>query len=315
MEINSMKFVNDFPHTQVPDKIYNYISNVEYATKAINNKGIYLSPTDKFNDPFDETWVPYHLGSKTYKITSTVEEICRFYLTNRTYIEKYWGNIDFVETCKSISKLNLEWTIDLEEAIKIFIEHSKFDKIPATEIFNDILKKRMAIKKNIKDDNIKICCFSERRDSIPMWAYYAKSHTGVCLEYDTTLLEDKDILNAIAPINYENKRNTEYVHFNKSIEWKHEKEWRIAVRDYKDEYLPFDCLSAIYLGVNFNFNDIDQERNAWLNYKNISQYNYSKYIKLIDALKSINHNVDVYMTTADLEEYTLNFNLIFSTKP
>lgn len=310
-----MKFVNDFPHTQTPCKIYNYLSNVQYAIDAIKNKGIYLSPADKFNDPFDETWAPYHLGSKIYKTPSTFEEICRFYLTNKTYIEKYWGSINFVETCKSISKLNLEWSIDLEEAIKIFIEHSKFDKIPAIEIFNDILKKRMAIKKNIKDDTIKICCFSERRDSIPMWAYYAKNHTGICMEYDTTLLKDKDILNAIAPINYEKKRNTEYVHFNKSIEWKHEQEWRIAVRDYENDFLPFDCLSAIYLGVNFNFNDIDQRKNDWFNFENIAQYKYSEYIELIDALKSINHNVDVYMTTADLEEYTLNFNLIYSTKP
>ena len=63
------------------------------------------------------------------------------------------------------------------------------------------------------------------------------------------------------------------------------------------------------------FNDIKQEKNAWLNFENIGQYKFSKYIELIDALKSINHNVDVYMTTADLEEYTLNFNLIYSTKP
>lgn len=33
------------------------------------------------------------------------------------------------------------------------------------------------------------------------------------------------------------------------------------------------------------------------------------------ALKGIDHNVDAYITTADLKGYKLNFNLIYFTKP
>jgi hypothetical protein len=38
-----------------------------------------------------------------------------------------------------------------------------------------------------------ICCFSDSPQNEPMWAYYAGSFSGICLEYDTNLLRDRSV--------------------------------------------------------------------------------------------------------------------------
>jgi Protein of unknown function (DUF2971) len=41
--------------------------------------------------------------------------------------------------------------------------------------------------------NYSICCFSNSPHNEPMWAYYAGSFSGICLEYDTNLLHDRSV--------------------------------------------------------------------------------------------------------------------------
>lgn len=35
----------------------------------------------------------------------------------------------------------------------------------------------------------RLCCFSESRDDVLMWSHYAASHTGICIEFDTTVAD------------------------------------------------------------------------------------------------------------------------------
>ncbi len=53
-----------------------------------------------------------------------------------------------------------------------------------------------------------VFCFSKGYDKIPMWAYYAEDHKGICIEYDP--LQDEQLCDSLLPMNY----SKDYVRFN-----------------------------------------------------------------------------------------------------
>ena len=87
-----------------------------------------------------------------------------------------------------------------------------------------------------------VSCFSEKCDSLLMWAHYAHNHKGMCVEYD--LSKFNSILGFTpAPVIYDNEKirlqtidpNNIFVFLtnsllHKSLEWSYENEWRI-IRD------------------------------------------------------------------------------------
>ena len=90
-----------------------------------------------------------------------------------------------------------------------------------------------------------ISCFSEREDSLLMWAHYANNHRGICVEYNLLNI-NKELGVTAVPIIYSNDRTCfdsiesygekDIWEFfiesltSKSMEWNYEKEWRI-IRD------------------------------------------------------------------------------------
>lgn len=90
-----------------------------------------------------------------------------------------------------------------------------------------------------------ISCFSEREDSLLMWAHYANNHRGICVEYNLLNI-NKELGFTAVPIIYSNDRTCfdsiesygekDIWKFfiesltSKSMEWNYEKEWRI-IRD------------------------------------------------------------------------------------
>ena len=51
-----------------------------------------------------------------------------------------------------------------------------------------------------------VVCFSESFDNSLMWSHYADSHRGLCVEYDTKLLRDKNTIKKIFPVVYDSLR-------------------------------------------------------------------------------------------------------------
>lgn len=101
-----------------------------------------------------------------------------------------------------------------------------------------------------------------------MWAHYANSHAGVCIEYDfdrkffkTGALTNEEELVMIAPITYVTKidlstnvPSMKNALFTKSYFWGYENEMRLCSYNVKDneEYPELECkgaIKAIYLGV------------------------------------------------------------------
>ena len=113
---------------------------------------------------------------------------------------------------------------------------------------------RPAIAKNVKKginekiEKYGICCLSEVKDDILMWAHYADAHHGFCLEFlneldlfvDASLKSAGPLKQIRWPVEYSNKyplvklvqdspeTSVKKTIFTKAEPWKYEKEWRIV---------------------------------------------------------------------------------------
>lgn len=228
-------------------KLYKYIGKSKYYIDEIENKHLYLSKPSNFNDPFDCA-----VSFTKDNIGSIIGENHMHYLYCKKILSKEQLNtIGSNLKDKSYSSLS-EY---LHEIVKQ-LSNNKC-KVTFDQLLNKYCEAHNIGKILFHDSNTKVVCFSETNTSIPMWAYYANSHKGVCLEYDLSLLNSKNfyeqnLLNAFHKVDYVDKSDfadlqATNTYIRKSNQWLHEKEWRI-ICETQEEYLPISCLSAIYVG-------------------------------------------------------------------
>lgn len=146
---------------------------------------------------------------------------------------------------------------------------------------------------DVTQEEMRVCCFTEQNESLLMWAHYADSHKGFCIEYNTSKIPDI-IKQYIFPVNYqENIYNSTYdlcqnsnnmfnfLLFKNNI-WKYEKEWRIAVyRKQITKDLNFsDYISSVFLGIKCEEKN-KKEVCEWAEKKGINVYqervNYDRF--------------------------------------
>lgn len=252
-------FCNDgflIPKLQVEIPLYRYRGNIKNVIDEIENDHIYMAPLAELNDPFDSS------------CATSFEETCQ--LTKP--IMYFHIGAYFLD--------NGSWYKELDNYIRS-IPDSPITLTKYSELVSDFAKNKGV---NIKPKTIcqayylrcmrtptqkrkfgKVACFSETWESIPMWSYYADSHKGVCVKYEFSLLDRNDITykNICASLQkvwYSQKRfmdsKNEFTPFVKSLEWSHEQEWRFF-RESDEEYLYMPCLTEIYLGINFDYDNID----------------------------------------------------------
>lgn len=146
------------------------------------------------------------------------------------------------------------------------------------EIFPSIDRKilRQTVRESIDSEidkqiyemkkKFRVACFTENNIFPLMWAHYADSHKGLCLEYDMTRLPE-GYRYGILPVIYSDKRydatnavitrNKNLLmnpYYFKSSHWKYEKEWRMVITEslvadgeyYADFY---EGISGIHLGL------------------------------------------------------------------
>ena len=116
-------------------------------------------------------------------------------------------------------------------------------------------------KQRIKD--IGVCCFSRINDSILMWAHYANSHRGFCLEFNTdnanlTGVHPLDVIytEKLIKLNFHNSADDAISNmiFTKSLSWQYEEELRcigdgLVSQDDRKKHFHASELKAVYLGV------------------------------------------------------------------
>lgn len=236
-----------------PNMSLDEIEEVEHDTivekwKAIALDGIifFTSPAF-FNDPFD-TALP-----SVPEMVPSMEE--------RKFV------IEFLNAMHKISKLDrdrLLYSKDFDNALGIVLQNTRWP-----EGVQEIFWKDMMLGGKKYREQMAIACFSERNDSKLMWAHYANSYSGFCIEYDFSKCLDVAFRKGIGQVIYSDERPVEKdyeyledyakaVCSTKALCWEYEKEWRaIQILPYSaysnKRYPAYDvknCITSIYLGCN-----------------------------------------------------------------
>jgi len=211
------------------DVLYKYYKFDKYTEKIFTHNDIYFSSPNVFNDPSD---------SKPHLISDgTMTERKRYLL--KQYQRKY------PKRSKEAISTDVDMEIITKGRDRIVLEDAQKEAI-------ELLRKKL-----------RICCFTEIRDSILMWAHYAKQHTGFCLEFDvnseffrpaTRAIKVKydrfrPELNVLRLDSYPEGKLGEAL-LIKANDWQYEHEWRIV--DYEKgegtQNFPEDALSGVILG-------------------------------------------------------------------
>lgn len=145
-----------------------------------------------------------------------------------------------------------------------------------------------------------------------MWAYYANSHAGFCIEYDLNELEKIDDFVCKFDIQYcqsfpqvsfgtvfVNNSIEKILRFtvgSKSEAWAHEQELRLVTDSYGLKYISEECVTAIYFGLRMP-DFLEEDCKNQISRKDIMQ-----------ALS--NRNIKYYEMYLDIGSYQLKYRQI-----
>jgi len=177
-----------------------------------------------------------------------------FAYTDNDLVELY----NFLIDAGKLGKANPIYDVkDFPEALK--------SKIP--DALNDCVK----IIEDRQKNQLGCTCFTKNNSHILMWAHYAKSHKGMCLEFDATMppfnraieISYSDNFPEINPIKIITKTNVELLNreslkplLTKYSCWAYEAEWRLFhIEPNKLFGYPVEALTAVYFGVDASESD------------------------------------------------------------
>lgn len=126
----------------------------------------------------------------------------------------------------------------------------------------EIIRKKISETFEKSVDSTGIHSFATCPRNILMWSYYADSHKGVCMVYETA--RDLDTFVKALPVTYSRefpviKYRTEIggelikkAFLTKAIDWQHERERRIVEQNRASQYMHYDpsSLNGIIIGSN-----------------------------------------------------------------
>lgn len=285
--------------------LYRYRSFSTYAVDDILNNKISLTSIGEFNDIFDGAIHQY----------GTKEEI-------EKAAETKWLEM---ETLRKAARLP-DNVLPRDAVVKPYIEH---------------LKNESRLKfRELDYLGTYVCCFSQENSSTLMWAHYADSNKGICIEYDFNKLPISNLLRkSVFPVVYTQKPidTTDLISdtgkqvyqysfdagilcsaINKASIWQYEQEWRIVwvfpSTGEKDQRLTINSLimpSRIYFGYHF------LRSFFYYNSRNNSEYeksknNIQKCIELIDFLQR--NNIKAAVMTPSIGSYQFKPNDISAEK-
>lgn len=274
--------------------MFKYLSDTS-INKVLEKGSLRFTQPSFFNDPF-ETQVHTKGLEDGQKAEDSFKESFNVMLNKE--LEGYNLPAEVIANAKQ--------NVNLEEGLKLLksvISHSTLKESSKIEFNKSI------------NENIGILSLTTNNKNLLMWAHYANSHKGVCIEFDKShkffnqKKSEKDSLRHLAQVQYQNERPSLYlseynefdVFLTKSNHWEYEEEYRMLMplKDadkkidsaFEDIYLfnfPKDSLKAIYLGTK------------------ISDENKNEIINLIQNEKDYNH-VEIFETKISDEIYDLEF--------
>ena len=205
------------------------------------------------------------------------DRIMHMLLNDKRFMEKadlcfnFWPK--FIKKYRALRKVESGDEIEvLTKALREICEPGEYD-----EIENKLMNQRDNIIKNLEkmmDENYGFSCFSTKENDRLMWAHYANSHSGFCIEYDFSNMMTELSLPKIIPVIYSKRRPLITVSSSKknnNIEkevlaqwlmdlitkdavWDYEHEWRIILSNPnpKSRKVKVQKPSCIYMGTNIS---------------------------------------------------------------
>lgn len=295
----------DLKRDHLPQKLYRYRpvsdDNLEFRRQELLG-GLYMAHPDELNDPF-EGWSMLQNNDPSA------------YVHKEAYTD-YFASIGQAEIYKDVFEKDNWLDVLIDYTAKQTVSEEKVDETKialARTIMYGIEMMNSAINQTTRN-MVRIACFSTSPKNLPMWYHYTNNHAGICLEYDTSLIQNVYQLNRLFPVYYVdklpdmayllgNRENPSFTFFDalaihKLKDWSYEDEWRLLYDPGAWYYSP---------------SDIPKE--FWSSGKLINFMPPTKVLlgKNIDSIheKTICKYADIYhipVEKADFTNYGLEFN-------
>lgn len=231
MEITEFDSLFPYPDSLDISSLFKFTkldeNNPNYLSDILIDKKLYHSTPDQFNDPFEckPNWSLPKNPEKVKKIK------------------------------KHLIELSIRLGIPAKEAQKLVTDRMKDRRKLESSIYRSCHKSL---------NEMRICSFTTTNENLLFWSHYAKSHEGICLEFDATKMPFKGAFK----VKYQNKYPTvQYpATYNKlsltpvltkSREWEYESEFRTVFvpgidsqpkNDGQSLILTGNELKAVYFG-------------------------------------------------------------------
>lgn len=241
--------------SKLPNTLYKYLDwSKPYNQRVIDANELFFSSPRNFNDPFD----------------CRIEK--RYDLLDERETHDYFYNIAKLQS----ETYNLNWN---SERIK-----NEAERLVSENNLSDLerMKENNEYLFSQSDNFYAVFCTSSCWDSIPMWAYYANNHKGICVGFDTKAIYLSGnsrgglVTYDEYPVVKPNTGFHEMAHkqtYYKAKDWAHEKEFRlmtVRMPKHQDNELLDDSgklkgikviaddswYKEILLGVNMTYDDI-----------------------------------------------------------
>lgn len=280
---NKNMFVDKIEQNRIepPRFLYKYYRNLNYAEDVLQYDRLHLDLPSGYNDVFDSARVVDNNELDFIFYGNRADKIVKY--THCDYKKKVF---EILNSC-SIELLYLS------DVFAFLLQNN----IP-TEIVAGIKNNFCEILRNSQAYNNKIICFTEKKNSLLMWAHYADHLHGVCLCFDTW--KDKELFSHIYKVDYSRYRNRERnynFYYSKSKDWSYEKEWRVVIQG-DNEYIDTKSCVGIILGEKVPLG-VPAERDA--NNKIIPSF---ASLSLTATMKGLN----VYKAKANSHKYKIDIN-------
>jgi hypothetical protein len=243
---------NRLKFKKIPKSLFRFRSWKDHSIKEISENKIWLSNPRTFNDPYD------CFVTADYK--KVVLSLFRKLPQTKNIPEDTWKEIWAGE----------DPVLSLFRFLAQRVVPADLKYIENARMMNLEVKSQVANREKSLDgmkDETKVACFSERWDSLPMWAHYTDQHQGFCIEYDlskesegkTAPLFPVIYTKALVPLDITNDLlnlpgNSGHLAIKAAIfknkDWSYEREWRLVFYTGDDQKIEIKGypIKAIYLG-------------------------------------------------------------------
>lgn len=256
----------------LPSSIFKYREVNKNSLKNLEDDTVWLADPSNFNDPYD--------CSHTVDFSRIQKS------RGAEFLEQFMASKDDSLKLTKEQKEALSSSPDpINELVDILLANEPQEKKKGVKAVLKSVQEKMhehlAIFNSEKiASSFKLCSFSDRNDSMLMWAHYASYHQGFCIEYDLENIPYSDYRRRfLYPTIYSNKmfdatvhlmRDVEDENFNnlhlslaalvKAKDWEYEKEWRLVFANgilEKEQAYEICKPKMVYLGAKIKPEDQD----------------------------------------------------------